>query len=218
MGVLLLLLLIQATAHSPFPAAVALNRAGVLKMNQHLFREAAAVFREALAADPDFDLARTNLGIALLYGLSPADAESVLRGELTRNERNAAAQYCLGLVLKGKGASAEALECFRRVIELDPECSAGYYHIGVLNVRERRLEPAELALRRCLELEPSHAGALYNLGMLLIQSGRADEGNAVMERFRAVRGNARPPASGMGGGGMEYGELGKYAVARDYVP
>ena len=208
------LFLLMVQQHSPAPTALELNRAGVLKMNQHLYKEAAALFRGAVAADPDFDLARTNLGIALLYDLAPDSAIPVFREALSRDDRNTAAHFCLGLLMKGKGEGAEALEQFQRVAELDPNCASAHYNLGLLYARRRQIEPAERALRRCLELDPAHVPALYNLGMLLNQGGHAAEGKILLERFRSARRNLQP-SSGMGGGGMEYGEMGKYAVARD---
>jgi tetratricopeptide (TPR) repeat protein len=212
-AILLHLALLAVPQHPPVPAAVELNRAGVLKINQHLFREAAALFKDALAADPDFNLARVNQGIALMFDMTPEPAIALLREALSRDEEDAAAHFCLGLILKARGESDEAIAHFQRVLKIDPGCSFAHYNLGVLYVRRRQLEPAEKSLRACLELDPVHAPALYNLGLLLTQNGRRAEGKELIERSQAVR--RRTSSSGMGSGALEYGEMGKYTIARD---
>ncbi len=193
--------------------AFAHNRAGVDLMSRFLYREAAEEFRKALAEDPDYNLARINLGIALYYDAELDAAREVFGEALARDPANPYANYSLGLVLRHKGLTDEAETCFKRVAEADPKCAAAFYNLGVVHARQGRPKEAEEDLRHALALDPQNAAALYNLGSLLVKLGRAQEGHEYLEKFRAL-----PPGaeitSGMGAG-PQYGKAGKYALARD---
>jgi len=111
------------------------NRAGVDLMNRFLYREAAEEFRKALAEDPNFNLARINLGIALYYDAELDAARQVFEEALARDPANPYANYSLGLVLKHKGLTDEAEACFRRVADADPKCAAAFYNLGAVHAR-----------------------------------------------------------------------------------
>ena len=60
------LALLAANGPSPNPQEAArLNNIGVAYMNQQLFEKALKAFEQAAAADPKFQIAQTNRGIAL---------------------------------------------------------------------------------------------------------------------------------------------------------
>ncbi len=204
----------QIPAGPPATGAVVQNNIGVGYMNQFLFKEATPFFQNALAADPSFNLARINLGIAALYNQDIDEAQKALEDALARDEKNPYTNFCLGLLYKNKGESDKAVERFRRVTELDPSDPSSLYNLGVIYSRQRKNQEAESALKRCLELDPLNTSAMYNLGSLLVKTGRTEEGNTILERFRGMqqKGNA---ASGMGVG-SQYGEMGKYALAMSY--
>ena len=189
------------------------NSTGVELMRRFLYREAAEEFRKALTEDPNYNLARINLGIALYYDAELDAARQVFEEALAREPANPYANYSLGLVLKHKGLTDEAETRFKRVAEVDPKCAAAFYNLGVIHARQGRSKEAEADLRHALELDPQNAAALYNLGSLLVKLGRPQEGHEYLDRFRAL-----PPGaeitSGMGSG-PQYGKAGKYALAKD---
>ena len=57
---------------------------------------------------------------------------------------------------------------------------------------------------------------MYNLGSLLLKTGRAEEGNRILEKFRALQ--QKGEAGGGTGMGNQYGEMGAYAMAIEYKP
>jgi len=189
------------------------NSLGVNLMNRFLYREAAEEFRKALAEDPNCNLARINLGIALYYDAELDAARQVFEEALARDPANPYANYSLGLVLKHKGLTDEAEACFKRVADADPKCAAAFYNLGAVHARQGRPKEAEADLRHALELDPENAAALYNLGSLLVKLGRAREGHEYLDKFRAL-----PPDAGITSGmgsGPQYGKAGKYALARE---
>jgi len=195
-------------------SAIERNNAGVAFMQRDLFKDAAAAFGDALAADPSFDLARINLGIALFYDHNSEGALKVMADVRKTEPRNPYAVFISALVWKNLGDQEKAIELLRLETEIDPACSASHYNLGLLYSRQDRLKEAENALRRVLELDPNHTGALYNLGSLLAKTGRAEEGKRMLEKFRQQRARAVPQV-GMGSG-TGYGEVGKYAIAQEF--
>jgi Flp pilus assembly protein TadD len=204
----------HSEGHAPAKVAIDRNNAGVTFMQKDLFKEAALAFREALTADPSFNLARINLGIALFYDQDLDGALQILSEAATGEPRNPYIIFTGALACKNKEEREKAIERFTRVTELDPKCSASYYNLGILYARQGREKEAETALRRVLELDPAHTGALYNLGGLLVKTGRAEEGKRLLETFRQHQ-ESSVPKSGMGSG-TGYGEMGKYAIAQEF--
>jgi Flp pilus assembly protein TadD len=209
---------VQQAGRHPVPpaAAVEQNNLGVGYMTQYLYREAGEAFSKALALDPDFNLARVNLGIAHYYGQSLGDAVTTLQAALAEEPSNPYAHYTLGLVFKTQGESEAAARQFARVLEIDSGDGESLYQLGVLYARLRRNAEAEEALRKALELQPMNTSVMYNLGTLLLKMGRTEEGNAMMERFRPLqqKGTQRAELAL----GTQYGETGRYALAVDYLP
>jgi tetratricopeptide (TPR) repeat protein len=210
------LALIASAAWSDSRTAIEQNNIGVAYMNQYSYTEAAAAFRKAVDADAAFNQARINLGLALLYKQDYDEAQSTLQDALTREPASPHIHYSLGLIHKNRGEYEQSVEHFLRVTQLDPKDSASFYNLGVLRARLRSNEQAESALRRSLELDPLNTSAMYNLGSLLLKTGRAEEGNRILEQFRALQ--QKGEAGGGTGMGNQYGEMGAYAMAMEYKP
>jgi len=205
----------RSSKKTPARPAIEKNDAGVELMKQDAFDEAVAAFRQALATDPSFNLARVNLGIALFYNHDLDGTFRTLSEADSMEPENPYVLFTLGLAYKNRGNSAKAAELFSRVTKIDPKCSATYYNLGVLYARQGLEKEAEAALRQSLGLDPNHTGALYNLGSLLVKSGRAAEGNAMLAKLRAIQ-KETPPKTGMGSG-TGYGEMGRYAIAQGFL-
>ncbi|MGH8247186.1 MAG: FG-GAP-like repeat-containing protein, partial [Gammaproteobacteria bacterium] len=203
----------EAASPPQVESAIEQNSIGNGYMNQYLYNEATGAFRKALAADPSFHIARVNLGIALLYKQDYDEALITLQDAIRRQAKDPFAHYALGLLHKNNGEHEKAAQHFSEVAALDPRDPASFYNLGVLMARLRKNSEAESALRRCLELEPANTSALYNLGTLLIKSGRGEEGTRLLESFRALQQKGEGASIG-----NQYGEMGNYALARNYQP
>ncbi len=80
-------------------------------------------FQEALRLSPDIVAIQANLARALLLDKQPA-AAAVLYGDLARRFPQNAVFLCnLGVTLYQAGQKAEAIESFRRALEIDPNLS-----------------------------------------------------------------------------------------------
>lgn len=77
----------------------------------------------------------------------------------------------LGNVLAKEGRIDEAVESFRRALNMDPNYAVPHYNWGNLLARQGKLEEAADHYRKALETEPDYAEAHNNLGNVLLARG-----------------------------------------------
>ena len=80
-----------------------------------------------------------------------------------------------GVILGQMLRHGEALRCFERVVELEPQFFSNWYQIGVACTEMKRYEDAVRAYEQAHELNPTDASTLYNLGCVLAHLGRTPE-------------------------------------------
>ena len=69
----------------------------------------------------------------------------------------------------------EALECYDKAIQMDPNDEFAFYNKGVLLTDMNRSEEALECYDKVLEIEPDDADALYNKGTILSELGKNEE-------------------------------------------
>jgi tetratricopeptide (TPR) repeat protein len=85
------------------------------------------------------------------------------------------------LFLKGVGleedptTQAEAIECYRQALELEPEHSAAHINLGTLYYNHQDYVKAEAHYRRATAADPRYALAYFDLGNVLDETGRLPE-------------------------------------------
>ncbi|HEY0098092.1 MAG TPA: FG-GAP-like repeat-containing protein [Pyrinomonadaceae bacterium] len=189
-------------------AAYRANNLGVALLEQFKHREGAEQFERALKLDPQLALARINLAIAL-YNVP--DAEAAAReaaSALTLAPRAPQALYILALVARSRNNTAEAVEAFRRVLQVDAQDTGANVNLGQLYAQGRNYAEAERAFRAALASEPYNTTALYGLANVLLRSNQREEGQRRLQEFQVLR------QSGAGTSlGTNYLEQGRYAEA-----
>lgn len=183
------------------------NNLGVAHMEQHHYGRAAEEFRKVVEVAPGWALGHVNLGIALYSAHDNEGAEAAYRRALEIDPRSAHARYGLALIHKVRGERDPAIAEFRRVVEIDPQDADARYNLGLLHQWNGEWEESARHLREAMALDPNNASAVYKLATALLNSGKAEEGQALMERFRKM---SADPALGTTRG-LQYGEQGRYA-------
>ena len=80
-----------------------------------------------------------------------------------------------GCALDGDPATmAEALDAYRRAVELDPGFADAQCNLGTVLFNRGEREAAKVAYRAALEAEPEHLEANFNLGNLLEEAGQRE--------------------------------------------
>ena len=143
--------------------------------------EAVKHYREALRLDPECASANMNLAVSFVQANDFPQAETHYRAALAAKLRPESANG-LGFVLAQQGRNDEAVEQFRKALELDPKFTPAYNNLAEALVKQGKLAEAAATYRSSLEQKKSatvHSG----LGSVLLKMG---EKEAAEEQFRAA--------------------------------
>jgi tetratricopeptide (TPR) repeat protein len=180
--------LLAAQRESAVPeAAYRASNVGVAYLEQYDFSRAAAQFREAIQAAPQFATARLNLALALFYAGDLDAARREAEAARDRMPDRPHPHYVLGLIARETGGPVDALAHFQRVRTIDPGDVGTAINVGQVHLQEGRHREAADAFRTGTTLEPYNVTAAYGLAMALVRSGASEDGAAAMQRFEQLR-------------------------------
>ncbi|HYZ21741.1 MAG TPA: tetratricopeptide repeat protein [Rhodopila sp.] len=149
----------------------------------HLHRQgqiadAVPLYCRALEADPGFQVAWSNLGLALLALRQADNALSCHRRALLLDPDSADAQNNLGMTLYAQGHLAEAENAFRAALRLDPSHANATLNLGTMQQLKDRPEAAEALFRQALALGVDPARGRANLALSLLEQVRPQDAEA----------------------------------------
>ncbi|GFO70873.1 hypothetical protein GMLC_44520 [Geomonas limicola] len=170
---------------TPLPARTALLEQGVQLSEAGRFTEAARVFRQLLALDPDDADVLNNLGCALDNAGRPAEALVHYRRAIELRADFCAPHYNMGNSLRSLGEGASALGCYQRALAIEPELPQGWHNLALALQDLGRLEEAQQALERAVHLHPGYLEARHTLGELLHNRGDLARAAATFEEVVA---------------------------------
>jgi tetratricopeptide (TPR) repeat protein len=150
-----------------------LNSLGFALFQQGESDEAVAALEKALEVDPKHWKAHNNLALASIDLRELEVAEAHYRESLAL-EPQPAIYNDLGFVLERQGLTEEAIELYRRSLELDPESASAHHNLAAALARSGEPSAAEGHFRAALERKPT-AETFTGLALVLAQQGRTDE-------------------------------------------
>jgi Flp pilus assembly protein TadD/organic radical activating enzyme len=156
----------------------ALKNQGNAHLGNGQLDDAAECFRQAIALNPLYAEAYTNLGFVFRLQSNLGEAVALFRKAALINPNLLPAHLNLGVALMSLGQDDAAEESLRRVIALAPEHPVALQSLGVIAAQRDDFPQAETFLRRALELQPDYAEAHNNLGNLLQLTKRLPEAEA----------------------------------------
>ena len=168
-----------------------LNALGFALFQQGRSQAAVAALERALAADPRHWKAHNNLALAAVDLGELELAEAHYRESLAI-EPQPAIYSDLGFVLERQGLADEAIEMYRKALELDPGSATAHYNLGGSLVQRGEYEAAEGHFRAALAQKPS-APAYDGLGFALWKQGRVHEATAALRA--AIEADPSHPAA-----------------------
>lgn len=135
------------------------------------------VSREA----PDKPYIFTNIGLAYLKLEQPGQAEQAFVDALEKDDRDAVAHNHLGILLRQQGNFAEALQHYRRAIQIDDEYAQAYLNLGILydlylQDLEKALRHYETYLSLTGEENPQVTGWITDIQRQLKSAGAQSQG------------------------------------------
>jgi len=100
---------------------------------------------------------------------SDGELEAARLRELQRAQADALFQEALEL--EQRGATSDAVDTYRQVLEIDPAFAGAYVNLGTIFFTGRDLDAAEKNYRQAIEADPQYALARFNLGNLYDELG-----------------------------------------------
>jgi Tfp pilus assembly protein PilF len=138
-------------------------------------REAEALYRALLAADPGNSDALHLLGVAAHQLGRHEEAIALIGRAIGADPARPEFHNNLGEVHRKLGRPAEAERCYRAALALDPDSAAAHGNLGHALLAQERYEEAERSYGRAAALDPGNAGVLVNLAFALIELGRLED-------------------------------------------
>ena len=149
---------------------------GTAALNAGRNSEARDAFAAAVAAAPDWGLARLNLGIAE-QALDPESdqARSELETALQLEPNNPLTHYHLGLSYDRKGRFSDAAKQFATAAQLRPQMLDAHFQLANALRMSGDDNGAIAAYETLLEHDPYQIGGLLSVAELYEKSGRYDD-------------------------------------------
>jgi hypothetical protein len=138
--------------------------------------EAEAMYRQALALDPNDPSALHLLGVVLHQNKRSAEGAPLIQQAIQLQPNIASYHNNLGEVFRELDRCDEAIACFKRAIQLRPAYPEAYNNMGGEYGRLGRMGESIQCLRKCIELQPNDADAHWNLSVALLLTGDWQKG------------------------------------------
>jgi tetratricopeptide (TPR) repeat protein len=115
------------------------------------------------------------------------NSETIWTHTLACTSRNSGAHFIFATGLAQGGRVEEALEHYRRAVEIQPYDVLPRFNIADILASQGRLDEAVACYRKALEIQPDCAMAHNNLGELLGRQGRFDEATVHYRRALQIQ-------------------------------
>ncbi len=145
-------------------------------------REAAALFRQALAARPEDAAAHEGLAEALEDLGDRGGAIAAYKRAIALEPGFVEAHYNLATALSAAQRVQEAADAYERAVALKPDLAQGHHNLGICLRLLGRLEEAKRAYETALSINPRLVQSYSNLSVLLKEQGRFEEAIATCKR------------------------------------
>jgi len=155
------------------------------------YQDAAAEFRQAVAAQPDSVPARVNLAAALAEAGDRNGAQEQLREVLKLAPGNGTAHFNLATLMALAGETAGAVVHFQEAVRIDPKDAAARSGLAQALEKAGRTDEALSQYQTAMGLAPQDESGWLGAAGLLVRLGRFKEAKDVLE---AAYGNL--PTSG----------------------
>ena len=163
---------------------------GRILLDQHKYREAIAIFKEMLTREPELDLARSLLAMALYESGDHGQAKSLL---LTVNKDDPGYDDALSLLIKMYAEEKDfppAIALVNKAIKASKgEDQKYYFALASLHEEQGKLVETEKVLQDAIRRFPKSENGYFTYGMYLERHGRLDEAMAQMEKVLVVKPN-----------------------------
>jgi Flp pilus assembly protein TadD/peroxiredoxin len=160
---------------------------GVALFQRGYLEQAAASFRQVIAAKPNEPEAYYNLGTLYLRKNDFAEARQYLEQTVKLRPNYPEAWNNLGMIAAQQGQADDAIRNFRESLRLRPDYDIALLNLGNVYRRQGNFTEAEKVLKRALELQPENPEVNYSLGMLYARQEQLPLASQYLERAVSLR-------------------------------
>ena len=186
------------------------------------FGDAARLYREFLAKDPDHAEAIHFLGVCLVRCGNPDEGVPLVERSVRLAPANALYRQNFGLLLAEADEPAAAAAQFQEILALEPGNATAHNYLGMARQKLGRLDEALASYGEALRLRPGDASAANNLGYCLLERGDVDGALEALRRSLAAHANNPIAHNNLGNAlrtrGDLQGALQSYRNARALAP
>jgi len=163
------------TFFAAFGAAVIALYAASTSQQLSYWQNSETLFRHALKVTTDNDVARNNLGVALLDSGQTNAAMAEFQAAVQLSPDAFEAHENIGNILANRGDIDAAMREYRETIRLKPNQAEAHNNLGILLTTKGQTDEALTEYQEAIRLNPEFAEARYNFGKLLAQRGYVDD-------------------------------------------
>jgi tetratricopeptide (TPR) repeat protein len=186
-----------------------LNNKGIVFANQGRYDEAVGVYDMIINPNPHFRMVNKIKCASPIE--PPIDDDYIeIAAQILKNPLCAKTYYNKGIALYHQGIYDEALECFEKLIGLNPKDPDSFNNKGVVLHSQKKYEQAILCCKKALELDPTDSDVQKNEGLAFCYMARCKKAVECYDRAIEVNPN---DADAFNYKGLALHCLGKYQKA-----
>ncbi len=163
----------------------AYNNLGSLLADLDRTDEASEAFTHAIHIAPDHAISHHNLALALMRHERFDEALEACQ-RAVHHEGNAGYYNTLGQLFEKKDRPKDALDAYKKAIDLDPTLPMPHFNLGLFYVNRGDPARGQAEIQESLRLRPQNASGWYNLGTVAIQRGENDKAIAALQKAVAI--------------------------------
>lgn len=149
--------------------------------------EAEKLYRQAIAAKPDYYDAMSNLGDIYYKRNNFAQAEPLYRQAIANGARYTQTLYNFADSLAKQNRFAEAESPLMQAIAEQANYTDAHYYLGWVYQQQGKLQDAEAAYRNALKYKPDYPEPRINLATVMNNQGRLKEAEEQLEQVRKTQ-------------------------------
>jgi len=160
---------------------------GVAMFQRGYLEQAAASFKQVIAAKPEDPDAYYNLGTLYLRRNDLRGARQYLEQTVKLRADYPEAWNNLGMVAGQEGQTDDAIRNFKQSLSLRPSYAIALANLGNVYRRQGDFDEAEKLLSRALEITPDDPEVNYSLGMLYARQNQLEKAARYLENAVSLR-------------------------------
>ena len=166
------------TQLDPAEESATYKKQGDAHLGKGSLEEAKACYQHAIALDPNYAKAHSNLGFVLKEQGIHDEAEQCLKTALSIDPNIADAHYMLGTISQLQGKLEDAIHHFRKALELDSDLEFAYRDLCYVLFQQGKIEEAKQVITKGIALHPGLPDFHFYLGNLHKLTGELDKAAA----------------------------------------